>query len=178
MTGVGLLLFALKGDGSGALNALAAGCDSAISLSISIAGAYMLWAGIMKIAERAGLIEKLAGLMRRPLSCVMPNCGEAAAPITLNLAANFFGLGNAATPFGIEAMRKLDTGGPRASNDMVMFIALNSSAIELLPTGVIAVRTACGSASPYDIALPTFIASVASAAAAIVCCKLFDRVCK
>ena len=175
MTAAGLLIFAVRGDGAGALSALAAGCDGAISLTITLAGAYMLWSGIMKIAEKAGLIERLAGLMRRPLERLMPGCGDAAAPVALNLAANFFGLGAAATPFGIEAMRRLDKGDGRASNNMVMFIALNTSAIELLPTSVIAVRAACGSSAPYDIALPTFIASVAAAAAAVGSCRLLER---
>lgn len=175
MIASGLLLCALNGNGSVALDALMNGCGGAVTLIIELAGAYMLWSGLMKIAEKAGLIDKLAGIMRRPLTLLMPDCGEAAAPIALNLAANFFGLGNAATPFGIEAMRRLDKGDGRASNAMVTFIALNASAIELLPTGVIAVRTACGSAAPYDIVLPTFIASLASAAAAAACCKLAER---
>ncbi len=178
MTVMGIAVFIARGDGAGALNALVKGGESAVELSISLAGAYMLWMGIMKIADEAGLINKLAKLMKKPLRLVMPDAGDAAAPLTLNLAANFFGLGNAATPFGIEAMKKLDRGDGRASNDMAMFIALNSSAIELLPTSVIAVRTACGSASPYDVVLPTFIASVAAALAAIISCRLLGRVFK
>ena len=173
---LGIALFAARGDGSGALNALAEGAGSAVELSITLAGSYMLWMGVMNIAREAGLIEKLAAAMKKPLRLLMPGAGEAAAPVTLNLAANFFGLGNAATPFGIEAMKKLDKGDGRATDDMAMFIALNSSAIELLPTSVIAVRTACGSAAPYDVVIPTFIASAAAAAAAVVSCKLLSKV--
>ncbi len=178
MTVIGIAVFTARGDGAGALNALVKGGESAVELSISLAGSYMFWMGVMNIADEAGLVKKLAKLMRRPLNLVMPDAGEAAAPVTLNLAANFFGLGNAATPFGIEAMKKLDKGDGRASDDMAMFIALNSSAIELLPASVIAVRTACGSASPYDIVLPTFIASAAAAAAAVISCRLLARVFK
>ncbi len=174
----GLLLFATKGDGAGALLALANGCGGAVTLTLSLAGAYILWSGIMNIAREAGLIDRLAKLMRRPLSILMPGSEAAAAPVTLNLAANFFGLGNAATPFGIEAVKALDRGDGRASNAMVMFIALNSSAIELLPTSVIAVRTACAAADPYDIALPTFLASLICAAAAVLSCRLLERVFK
>lgn len=174
----GLLLFAIKGDGAGALLALASGCDGAISLTLALAGSYALWSGLMRIADEAGLTAALARLMRRPLSLLMPGCGEAAAPVTLNLAANFFGLGNAATPFGIEAMRRLDRGDGRATDAMAMFIALNSSAIELLPTSVIAVRAACGSADPYSIALPTFIVSLLSAAAAVLSCRALERLFK
>ncbi|MBQ7060386.1 MAG: spore maturation protein [Clostridia bacterium] len=176
MTAVGILLFCIRGDGAGALNALTTGCAGAVTLTLELAGAYMLWSGMMRIAEKAGLVDKLAKLMRRPLGALMPGGEAAAAPVTMNLAANFFGLGNAATPFGIEAMKKLDRGDGRASDAMVMFIALNASAVELLPTSVIAVRTACGCSAPYEIALPTFIASLASAAAAIAACRLLSRV--
>lgn len=176
MTAAGLLLFAVKGDGAGALLALARGCDGAVTLTVTLAGSYMLWSGLMRIAEEAGLIEKLSRLMRRPLSRLMPDSPDAAAPVTLNLAANFFGLGSAATPFGIEAMRRLDRGDGVASDSMAMFIALNSSAVELLPTAVIAVRSACGSADPYGVALPTFLASLLSAAAAVISCRLLAKV--
>lgn len=175
---ISVVIFIINGDGAGAFTALAKGCDGAISLTLALAGPYLLWSGLMKIAESAGLIDSLARAMRRPLSVIMGDPGEASAPIALNLAANFFGLGNAATPFGIEAMKKLDRGDGRASDQMAMFIALNASAIELMPTSVIAVRTACGSASPYDIVLPTFIASVVSAACAVAACRLLGRLIK
>ena len=120
-------------------------------------------------------IIELANAMKKPLGLLMPDAEEAMGPIALNLAANFFGLGNAATPFGVAAMKKLSRGDGIATDDMCMFLALNSSAIELLPTTVIALRTACGSADPYDIVLPTFIASVISAAVAALSCKLLEK---
>ena len=178
MTAVGIVFFSVQGNGAGALEALTRGCDGAISLTVALAGPYLLWSGLMRIADEAGLVKKLARIMKKPLSLLMPDAPEAAAPVTLNLAANFFGLGNAATPFGLEAMRRLDRGDGRASDSMAMFIALNSSAIELLPTAVIAIRTACGSAAPYDIAIPTFVASLAAAGASIVSCRLLGRLIK
>ena len=108
----------------------------------------------------------------------MPDSSEAMAPITLNLAANFLGLGSAATPFGIEAMAELQKANRRgnaASDDMCMFIALNSSAVELLPTSVLALRAAAGSADPYFVVLPTFIASLVSASCAVLLCLLLKR---
>ena len=156
---------------------LLAGADSAVELSISLAGAYLLWMGLINVASEAGLIEKLAARMHKPLRLLMPDAGDASASVTLNLAANFFGLGNAATPFGLDAMKRLNAVNPdkqSASNAICMFLALNASAIELMPTGVIAVRIACGSANAYDIVLPTFISSVFSAAAAILACKFFE----
>ncbi len=172
MTAIGIAFYIADGQGAEALAALLSGCSQAVELTLSLAGAYMLWMGLMNIAKEAGLIDRLAKAVQKPLGRLMPNAGAAMAPITLNLAANFFGLGNAATPFGVAAMKLLSRGDGIASDDMCMFIALNSSAVELLPTTVIALRTACGSENPYDIVLPTFIASIAAAAAAIFSCKL------
>lgn len=176
MIAAGAAAFVISGDGAGALGAMTAGCAKAVELIFSLAGAYIFWMGIMKIAERAGLVKKLAGKMEKPLSRLMPGAERAAGPVTLNLAANFFGLGNAATPFGVAAMRELSDGTGGATDNMAMFIALNASAVELLPTAVIAIRTACGSSAPYSVAIPTFIASIASAAAAVVSCRLLARV--
>lgn len=175
MLAIGLGIFIADGNGAGALEALMAGAQQAVEMTLALAGAYLLWMGLMNIAKQAGLIEKLAQKMQKPLGFLMPDAGEAAASVALNLAANFFGLGNAATPFGIEAMKALSDGSGTATNDMCMFAALNSSAIELMPTTVIAIRAACGAADPNDIILPTFLASIVSAAAAIVSCRLLER---
>ena len=83
--------------------------------------------------------------------------------------------GSAATPFGVAAMKALSDGSGTASDDMCMFVALNSSAIELLPTTVIAIRAACGAREPYDIVLPAFAASVISAAVVVISCKLLSK---
>lgn len=154
---------------------LVSGADSSIKLCLSLSGSYLLWMGLFNIAAKTGLVEKLASLMRRPLRLLMPGIGEAAGPVSLNLSANFLGLGNAATPFGLEAMRILskDSHGT-ASREICMFLALNTSAVELLPTGVIAVRTACGSTDPYLIVLPTFLSSIISAFCAVLVCKIFE----
>ena len=169
------------GNASEALGWMLQGCNSAVELMLSLAGSYLLWLGIMNVAKRAGLIDKLALLTERPLRKLMPNCGDASAPVTLNLAANFFGLGNAATPFGLEAMKRLSLADPRltkdgiASDNICMFLALNASVIVLLPVGVLAIRAACGSSAPNSIVLPTFLSSVISAISAILLCKLFSR---
>lgn len=175
----GFLISAVNGNGGEALTYMLEGAEQAVSLSLSLAGSYVLWMGIMNIANNAGLIKKLAKITERPLGLLMPEIGDAAAPVALNLAANFFGLGNAATPFGLEAMKKLkvqSSMGNMATNEMCMFLALNSSAIELMPTTVIAIRIACGSEKPYSIILPTFISSIASAVAAIVVCKMGEHI--
>lgn len=169
------------GSPSDALTYMLEGANASVELMLGLAGSYLLWMGILNIALKAGLIDGLASKVERPLRKLMPNVGDAAAPITLNLAANFFGLGNAATPFGLEAMKKLYANGGKqaeqgiATNNICMFLALNASAVELLPTTVIAIRAACGSTNPNSIVLPTFISSVISAVAAVLLCRLFER---
>lgn len=169
------------GNPADALTFMLEGANASVELMLSLAGSYLLWMGIMNVAMKAGLIDGLAKLSEKPLRKLMPGIGDAAAPVTLNLAANFFGLGNAATPFGLEAMKQLSRcGGEQsalgiATNNICMFLALNASAIELLPTTVIAIRAASGSENPNSIVLPTFISSIVSAIAAILLCKLFER---
>ena len=176
---VGMLFCIMNGTADLALGSLLQGAAPALELMLGMGGAYILWLGIMKVAERAGLVTALSRRMEKPLRLLMPNVGSAAAPITLNLAANFFGLGNAATPFGIEAMKELTKNrGERssiASNDVCMFLALNSSCIQLIPTSVIAIRAACGSSNPSSIILPTLISSILSSILTIILCKLCGR---
>lgn len=175
----GIVLGTARGEPGAVLSTLTDGADNAVKLILTLFGSYLLWMGLINVANRAGLTEKLARLMRRPLSLLMPKIGDAAAPIALNLSANFIGLANAATPFGIEAMKQLSVQNGRkttASKEICMFLALNASAVELLPTSVIAVRAACGSADPYSIVLPTFISSLFAALAAVLTCKCFEEI--
>ncbi len=179
---LGLVACIVGGNAGGAMEAMLAGAGEAVTLSVSLAGAYMMWMGLMNVAREAGLIDGLARLVRKPLSLLFPRAQGAVAPITLNLAANFFGMGSAATPFGLAAMRELRAAADRdgvpedtASDDMCMFLSLNSSAIELLPTNVLALRAAAGSADAYCVVLPTFIASLFAFASAIAMCKIFCR---
>ncbi len=171
----GLLAAMLSGNAQEAVDSMLQGTGEAVSLSITLAGACMLWMGLMQVAEEAGLVRKLSRAVQPFLRRLFPGAPKAVAPVTLNLCANFFGLGSAATPFGLAAMEELAAANDKpgvATDDMCMFLALNSSAIELLPTSVLALRTAAGSGDVYCIVLPTFLASLLSAAAAILLCKL------
>ena len=135
--------FALSGDPAASVDAMLSGVSEALELCLALCPSFMLWLGLMNVAREAGLMEKLSRAARPLLKRLMPDSSGAMAPITLNLAANFLGLGSAATPFGIEAMAELQKAnrlGDAASDDMCMFIALNSSAVELLPTSVLALR--------------------------------------
>lgn len=178
MLAAGFVTCFIGGGADAALDCLTAGASEAVTLSLTLAGAYMLWMGLMRIATDAGLVDSLSRAAQRPLGKLFPNAGSAVAPITLNLTTNFFGMGSAATPFGLAAMKELSAaggGGAVATDAMCMFLALNSSAIELLPTGVLALRAAAGSADAYSVIVPTFVASIFAFASAIASCKLLCR---
>lgn len=179
MTGLGLIFGIVTGKADILVQSMAEGCGEAVSVCLGLAGAMMLWNGFMEVAKDLGVIDNLAKLIYPFMKRLFPNSEKAIAPITLNLAANFFGMGSAATPFGIEAMQKLEEENKTpgiASNNMCMFIALNASALELLPTTILALMSAQGASQPYLIVVPTAIASVVSFAVAIFVCKLLERI--
>ncbi|MDO5111697.1 MAG: nucleoside recognition domain-containing protein [Clostridia bacterium] len=165
----------LTGQGGVVADAMLAGAEEAVQLCINLCGAFMLWMGLMNVAEEAGMVERLSKALQPVVRRLFPASEKAAAPITLNLAANFFGMGSAATPFGLEAMAAMQEGNPTgdtATEDMCLFLCLNASAVELLPTGVLALRTSFACADPYAIVLPTFLSSLVCAGAAVLGCML------
>ena len=171
----GIVACIFSGQEGEALTYMLEGVGSGVTLCITLCGAFLLWMGLMNVAKEAGLVDKLSRTVRPLLKKLLPNSPTAVAPVTLNLAANFFGLGGAATPFGLAAMREMDALNPDkgvATDDMCMFIALNASALELLPTTVLSLRAAAGSGDVYAIVVPTFIVSLLCAAAAITFCKI------
>ena len=146
----------------------------AVTLVLSLTGMLCLWSGLMKIAQESGLTELLSRLLspvtKRLFKGLRPN-GEAVNAITMNLIANFLGLGNAATPLGIRAMcemAKEQRADGAATNDMAMFVVVNTASIQLIPTPTAMLRMQAGSAAPLDILPATWIASVGSVAVGIV----------
>lgn len=146
----------------------------AVELAIGLVGAMALFLGLMKVAEAGGLLTIVARLIRPLMTRLFPDVPAehpAMGAMVLNLSANALGLGNAATPFGIRAMQELDRLNARpgtATNAMALFLAINTSSITLLPTGVIALRAAAGSADPAGILPTTLFASICGTIAAIV----------
>lgn len=153
----------------------------AVELALGLIGVMALFLGLMKIAEAGGLLTIIARVIRPLMTRLFPDVPAdhpAMGAMILNLSANALGLGNAATPFGIRAMQELDKLNPNkgtASNAMVLFLAINTSSITLLPTGVIALRAAAGSAEPASILPTTLFATICATAAAIVAAKLLQR---
>ncbi len=152
-----------------------------VELALGLIGVMTLFLGLMKVAEEGGMLTILARLIRPIMVRLFPDVPAdhpAMGSMILNMSANAMGLGNAATPFGIRAMQELDTLNSRhgtATDAMALFLAINTSNVTLLPTGVIALRAAAGSADPAGILPTTLFATVCSTIAAIFAAKLYGR---
>lgn len=156
------------------------GAAMSVSTALSLAGTLCFWTGILRIAEKSGVSEKFRRLLSPVIKRLFPNSGEKAREyITMNIAANMLGMGNAATPMGIKAMNELDRENKNplyASAAMCLFVVLNTTSFQLLPSTVIALRTACGSEKPFAVILPIWITSAVSVTAAVTAAKLICRV--
>lgn len=152
-----------------------------VTLALGLVGVMALFLGLMKVAEQGGLLVIIAKTLRPLLVRLFPDVPAdhpAMGAMILNMAANVLGLGNAATPFGIRAMQQLDSLNPNkgtASDSMVLFLAINTSSITLLPTGVIALRAAAGSQDPAGIVPTTLFATICSTIVAIVMAKFLAK---
>ncbi|MFD2232863.1 spore maturation protein [Phaeospirillum tilakii] len=160
---------------------LVEGAAAAVPLAFGLIGIMALFLGVMKVAEAAGLLDALARLLRPVLTRLFPELPAdhpAFGAMALNLAANLLGLGNAATPFGLRAMQQLERANPHpgtASNAQVLFLALNTAGITLLPAKVIALRASAGAADPAAVVGPTLAASLTALVVAVIAAKLLQR---
>lgn len=175
---LGTFTLVVTQGGDAAMNALIEGAKEAVTLSYDLVGAYLLFLGLVGIVKRCGLMEKLTRLLRPFTAWLFPKAPQAGASITLTFAANMLGMGNAATPFGLQAMGEMEKTNPhpgRATPEMCTFLCINSSCLQLVPTTLIALRQAAGSASPASILFPCLFASVVSTATALVLCKCLSK---
>jgi spore maturation protein SpmA len=153
----------------------------AVELAIGLVGVMTLFLGLVKIAEAGGMLTILARLIRPLMVRLFPGVPPdhpAMGAMILNMSANALGLGNAATPFGIRAMQELDKLNPQkgeATDAMALFLAINTSSVTLLPTGVIALRASAGSLDPAGILPTTLFATLGSTAAAIAAAMVYRR---
>ena len=165
----------------GLSKAMVESAAGAVELALGLIGVMTLFLGLMKIAEAGGMLAVLARLIRPLMVRLFPEVPPehpAMGAMILNMSANALGLGNAATPFGIKAMQELDTLNPRpgtATDSMVMFLAINTSSVTLLPTGVIALRAAAGSADPAGILPTTLFATMCSTVAAVLAVRFYQK---
>ena len=154
---------------------------SAVMLAIGLIGSMAFWLGMMKVLEEAGALKMLAKIVAPVMTKLFPEIPEnhpAIGAMVMNMSANMLGMGNAATPFGINAMQELDKLNGvkgRATNAMCLFLAINTSSVTLLPLGVITIRASAGSADPAAILIPSLLATIVSTTVAIIAAKLMQR---
>lgn len=176
----GFIIGMLNGRLEEVTQAAFASTGRAVELGIGLLGIMCLWSGLMNISEKSGLIKAVAWLARPLLRLLFPQIAKnnrALGAIVMNLAANFLGLGNAATPLGIRAMtelQKVNGKSDTASDSMCMFLVLNTSAIQLIPTTVIALRNDAGSAAPSEITACVWVASILATLTGITMVRLLS----
>ncbi|HOE56656.1 MAG TPA: nucleoside recognition domain-containing protein [Bacillota bacterium] len=152
-----------------------------IELGIGLLGGMMLWCGVLKVAERSGLVDNISTLIRpvmRMLFRGIPSKSAAMGAMIMNITSNMLGLGNAATPMGLKAMQELQELNPKkdtATDAMCLFLVVNAAPIQLLPATVLSLRVSAGSANPGIIILPTIISSFAAVSVGVTACKLLER---
>ncbi len=179
--GFGIILGVFTGKGGDISKVIVSSTESTVKLTISLVGIMCLWCGIMKIAEKSGLTDKLAKILKPILKLIFREASKdekAMGAIVMNLTANMMGLSNAATPFGIKAMEelnRLNKNNKSASNDMALFLVINAACIQLIPTTVISMRAAVGSQNPGETIIPAIIATGTAALLGIIFCKILQK---
>ncbi|MGP4107374.1 nucleoside recognition domain-containing protein [Virgibacillus sp. L01] len=175
---IGIVYAMFNGTMEEVNKALFESADEAVTLSIGLISILVFWLGIMKVAEKAGILRVLTKIFRPFVVKLFPDIPKdhpAMGYILSNFTANIFGLGNAATPMGIKAMEQMKelSGTDTASRSMITFLALNTSSLTIIPTTVIAIRMQYDSISPTEIVGTTIIATLISSISAIVIDRLF-----
>ena len=156
--------------------------NTAVNLCISLLGTFCLWNGIMNVAEKSGLSKAFAKFLSPVLCRIFKGIkhdDKALLPISLNISSNLLGLSNAATPLGIEAMKRLAESNKNKTvpdNNMVLFVVMNTAALRLIPTTVAALRAKHQSENPLEIILPSIITSVIALTIGILTAKIFERI--
>lgn len=170
----------MLGNGPAVAAAAVEGAAAAIELCLTMAGVLCLWMGVMEIMKRSGLADKLSKLLRPILCRLYPDFKkdrETMDAVSANVSANLLGLGNAATPLGIQAARRMAKKTPGvASDSLCMLVVCNTASIQLIPTTVASVRLAAGCAAPFDILPAVWLASAVSVTVGVVAAKIMGKV--
>ena len=179
MVVLSLLFGLLTGRLDAVAKAALEGANAAIELSLSMAGILCLWSGVMEIMNVCGLSSALARAFRPLLRRLLPQASrdeETLAAISANVSANLLGLGNAATPLGIRAARRMALGcDGAASDELCLLVVLNTASIQLLPATIASVRAAAGCRTPFDILPAVWLASVLSVTVGLLTARLLSR---
>lgn len=178
---ISIIAGALNGKLSDVVNAILAGADLSVKVAFSLIGIMAFWLGMMKIAEKSGLVTIIAKIIKpitKKIFNEIPEDSPAIGDIAMNFSANAIGLSNAATPMGIKAMEELQKENidkTSASNAMCMLLAMNTAGFQLIPATVIAVLISIGYKNPTEIIAPTLLVTSIAFISAIVLAKVFQR---
>lgn len=183
MVALSILASLIRGQGSALAGAVPQGAKAAIDLILAMAGSLCLWSGVGKVLEKAGITEGLSRIMRPVLNRVFPSTRidkVLSGHLSANICANFLGLGNAATPMGIQAAQRLaKKGTPGVANDeLCRLVVLNTASIQAIPATVAAVRSGMGASRPFDILPAVWVTSLCSAGAGLLAAWLLGKVWK
>lgn len=179
---ISLIFSAFSGNIGELSGSIISKSGEAVELVISICGMMCFWSGLMRVAQKAGLLEKLSKLLSVPLSFLFGNLkkgGKAMSLISANIAANILGLGNASTPLGIAAMKAIaaeQQSGDHATNEMIMLAVLNTASLQIIPATAAALRAANGAKAPMEILPCVWIVSAYSLFIAVLSAKLMSRI--
>ncbi len=177
---ISVLFGAYSGNGAAVGNAALEGAQAAVEFCISIGGIICLWCAVMELMKQAGILSFFVKLLKPVLKRIFPHAAkddDILEPLSMNVAANLLGLGNAATPMGIKAAKGMALLSPdaKASNELCRLVVLNTASIQLLPTTIAAIRAANGASAPFDILPEVWISSAASVIVGLLAARLFER---
>ena len=180
MVGASILCGVATGQGEAVASAALEGAQAGVELCLAMAGVLCLWMGVMEVMRRAGLVRALSRLLRPLLRRLYPDFAQEEAvmeAVSANLSANVLGLGNAATPLGLEAARRMARRTPGVASDgLCMLVVCNTASVQLIPATVAGLRAAAGCRTPFDILPAVWLASAVSVTAGILTAKLFARI--
>ena len=183
---IGMIVFSIvlsicNGTTSAVVQSVTVSCKTAVDIALGLVGVMALWLGLMRVAEKAGLINvfsRVVGPLLRRLFPEVPDGHPAMGAMIMNISANMLGIGNAATPFGLRAMehlQKLNTDSGVATNAMCTFLAINTSSVQLVPVTAIAILAATGDPNPTAIIFPALLATSCSTVAGIAAVKFLEK---
>ena len=177
---VAFVVAAIRGTAEQVTTGAIESAKTAVEISLGLIGIMALWLGVMRVAEKSGLVQQLSRALAPVMRFIFPEVPRdhpAMGAIVMNIAANMLGLANAATPLGIKAMEELQELNPlkeTATNAMVMLMAINTASVQLIPATVIGLMAAAGSTNPTAVIAPTLIVTAGSLVVAIVVCRLLQ----
>lgn len=160
--------------------ALLEGAGNAVELSLALLGSMCAWLGFLRVAEDSGLTQLLAEAFSPLIDRLFPDYREdqeVKGKICMNLSANLLGLGNAATPLGLSAMKAMSAraGERQPSRGMVLFVVMNTASLQILPVNLAAIRAKCGSAAPFGVLPEVWVTSLGALVTAVMVCKILER---